>query len=850
LEDFLNSVKDESFNSADESNFEFSSKENRPEIEISTRNIRPTTRGKFIFVGKEKFYIKGVTYGPFRPDTGGSEYHSPELVSRDFDLMSENEINTVRTYTVPPLWLLDLAEEKNLRVMVGLPWEQHITFLDDKKRVKMIRNGLKQDIRSCQEHPAVLSYAIGNEIPASIVRWYGPQRVENLLWELYEDSKSVDPDGLVTYVNYPTTEYLQLPFIDFVCFNVFLEEENRLKSYLARLQNLVDERPLVMTEIGLDSRRNGEIEQANSLGWQIGSVFEAGAAGVIVFSWTDEWHRGGEDIDDWDFGLTRRDRKIKPALSTVKRTFAQTPFSDESDWPRISVVVCTYNGSSTILDCLEGIGELDYPDYEVIVVNDGSSKVVADIVRNYDYQLINIEHQGLSAARNVGMRAASGEIVAYIDDDARPDKDWLRYLATTFKTSDHIAVGGPNLSPPGDGQIAECVGNSPGNPTHVLISDEEAEHIPGCNMAFRKSALEDVGGFDSRYWIAGDDVEICWRLRQRGWTLGYNPSAIVWHHRRNSIRTYLKQQMNYGKAEALLEMKWPEKYRRRVSHGMWGTNLFQSIYESSPPTFLSIARMPEWYLLIVLLMLLFSIGLLWRPLLFVYPLLSLTLATTIYQAFLSSRDATFSTGNRLSINLFKLRVTTLFLHLVQPLARLWGRLNGGLNPFRRFKAPSFVETSPRQFEVWSESWRAPEKWFENLESYLKCQNTVIKRGGEFDRWDFEIRGGLFGAVRTLIVVEEHGSGRQMLKFRIWPKFLRSIITLFFIFLSFTLWSIVDQAWLASVVLGGLSALFGIRMLLDYTDAKAILQIAIHGLTPVRFRRGDSKEDQLVVKSAN
>jgi hypothetical protein len=257
LEDFLNSVKDESFNSADESNFEFSSKENRPEIEISTRNIRPTTRGKFIFVGKEKFYIKGVTYGPFRPDTGGSEYHSPELVSRDFDLMSENEINTVRTYTVPPLWLLDLAEEKNLRVMVGLPWEQHITFLDDKKRVKMIRNGLKQDIRSCQEHPAVLSYAIGNEIPASIVRWYGPQRVENLLWELYEDSKSVDPDGLVTYVNYPTTEYLQLPFIDFVCFNVFLEEENRLKSYLARLQNLVDERPLVMTEIGLMANRIG-----------------------------------------------------------------------------------------------------------------------------------------------------------------------------------------------------------------------------------------------------------------------------------------------------------------------------------------------------------------------------------------------------------------------------------------------------------------------------------------------------------------------------------------------------------------------------------------------------------------
>jgi GT2 family glycosyltransferase len=87
-------------------------------------------------------------------------------------------------------------------------------------------------------------------------------------------------------------------------------------------------------------------------------------------------------------------------------------------------------------------------------------------------------------------------------------------------------VGGPNITHPGDGPIAECVGKSPGNATHVLLSDREAEHIPGCNMAFRKAYLEEIGGFDKRFRVAGDDVDICWRLQQRGWTLGFSPAAV------------------------------------------------------------------------------------------------------------------------------------------------------------------------------------------------------------------------------------------------------------------------------------------------------------------------------------
>ena len=109
-----------------------------PEIPPTTADAwrlhRPKVQGKFLFVGETKFWIRGVTYGTFRPDADGHEYQDPETVERDFAQMAENGLNAVRTYTVPPRWLLDTAQRHGLRVMVGLPWEQHITFLDDKKR--------------------------------------------------------------------------------------------------------------------------------------------------------------------------------------------------------------------------------------------------------------------------------------------------------------------------------------------------------------------------------------------------------------------------------------------------------------------------------------------------------------------------------------------------------------------------------------------------------------------------------------------------------------------------------------------------------------------------------------------
>src|SRR2546422_10369010 len=196
--------------------------------------------------------------------------------------------------------------------MVGLSAEQYLGFLiDRKKSVSEIEAVVRAKVRECAGHPALLCYALGNEIPAPMARWLGRRKIERYLERLYRAFKEEDPDGLVTYVNYPTTEYLHLPFLDLVCFNVYLESPERFEAYLGRLQNIAGDRPLIMSELGLDGLRNGDEAQARSLDWQVRTAFATGCAGGFVFSGTDEWFRHGHVVEGMAFCLTRDDPSFK-----------------------------------------------------------------------------------------------------------------------------------------------------------------------------------------------------------------------------------------------------------------------------------------------------------------------------------------------------------------------------------------------------------------------------------------------------------------------------------------------------------------------------------------------------------
>src|SRR3989475_428216 len=545
---------------------------------LPKRGGRLEARGKFFFTGTQKILLKGVTYGPFAPDAFGSQFHDPRAVAADLDLMAELGANTLRTFTIPPRWLLDLAGDRNLRVLAGIPWAEHVCFLDSKELTQRIRRTVAEAVKACGGHPAVAAYLVGNEIPPDIVRWYGAPRVSAFLRQLVDITKSIDPATLVGYANFPSTEYLETDFTDFLAFNVYLHREEDLRRYLYRLHMLAGDRPLVLTEFGMDSLREGEQSQAATLSRQVRAALEVGVAGTCIFSFTDEWFTGGEDVRDWGFGLVDRDRRTKPAFLAVQRCYDTDELPALSEYPKVSVVVCAYNAESTMAPCLDSLRDLRYPTYEVVVVDDGSTDRTGHIADEYDdFHVIHQENKGLSAARNVGIAASTGDIIAFTDSDCVVDPDWLHYLVATFLTSGKAAVGGPNLPPPEDSVVASCVAASPGGPLHVLLNDEEAEHIPGCNMAFRREVLEEIGGFDPIYRAAGDDVDVCWRLQERGHRIAFSPAAMVWHFRRNTVKAYVGQQRGYGKAEGLLYFKHPQRFNA-LGYSRWRGRIYGGIY--------------------------------------------------------------------------------------------------------------------------------------------------------------------------------------------------------------------------------------------------------------------------------
>ena len=257
------------------------------------------------------------------------------------------------------------------------------------------------------------------------------------------------PGALITYVNHPPTEHLNLPFLDVVSHNVYLEREPDFRKYLARLQSLAGDRPVFLAELGLDAHGHGQEQQQRFLEWQLRAVFEKGLCGAAVYSWTDEWSIFSQDIEGWGFGLTDADRRPKPALETVQNIYTSDLYAlRATKWPRVSVVVASYNGGRTLDECLQSLVNLTYPDYEVVVIDDGSADNTPEIVAQHDVRCIRTENGGLSCARNLGIEASTGEIVAFIDSDAYADPDWLFYIVTALREQDAAAVGGPNLAPP------------------------------------------------------------------------------------------------------------------------------------------------------------------------------------------------------------------------------------------------------------------------------------------------------------------------------------------------------------------------------------------------------------------
>ena len=784
-------------------------------------SIHASVSGKFLEAAGERLLVKGVSYGTFVPDADGHCFPDLDRISRDFKAIAELGANTVRTYTPASPALLDEAARRNLYVFAGMPWPQHITFLDNRETTREIRRSVARHVRALAGHPATLLIALGNEIPPGVVRWYGRRRIEMFLRELYNDAKAAAPDALLTYVNFPPTEYLETPFFDVCAFNVFLHEEADLRAYLARLHNIAGPRPLLVAELGADSLRHGEVHQAALVATQLRTALAEGTCGAVVFAWTDDWWRGGRTVDDWAFGLVDAGRRAKLAHQAVRRVFTSAPFREhqQTTWPRVSVVVCAHNAADTIDECLASLEALRYPDFEIVLVNDGSTDGTDAIAaRRPRVRVISTPNGGLAAARNVGLYRSDGEIVAYTDADVRVDPDWLAYLVQPFVMSDVMAAGGPNIVPPEDPWFAQAVARAPGSPTHVLLDDRLAEHVPGCNCAFRRTALTAIGGFNPTFLRADDDVDVCWRLQDRGWNIAYAPAALVWHHHRAGVRAYLRQQVGYGEGEAWLIREHPEKFVHghvawrghiysplpfirslsslRVNAGPFGSAPFPSIYRTDAHPF---AYMPHsgrwqvtWITLLILAALAGPAGSSYAPELLAAGLVAMV-ATVIKCVLygMHSDVAGLPQIGRLSPwpsrGVYHAMIAA--LHFLQPFARLYGHMRGALTaPARgssRGRARSKSAVLPAVSGLadgirlilggrvekifWSQAWLDVRTPLIAAAEYLRGQRAVRRielDSGWWEDRDVTIVDRAWVRFDMRALVEDHGSAGCVYRFAV------------------------------------------------------------------------------------
>jgi hypothetical protein len=758
--------------------------------------------GKFFHLegSVEAFGLRGVSYGPFSPETAAD-------VDADFARIASLGFNAVRVHELPAAAMLAAAEKHGLRLICGVPWAEHVDFLGDAAVWQSVRRAVVEAARFLAPFPCVAALLVGNEIEKTLVRWMRPQRVRAALEELIALARAEAPQLLVSYATYPSTEYLVPRNADFLAVNVYLERREDYARYLARLHNLAGNKPMVISEFGVDTAAQGEAEQAAAMRWWHAENLAAGVAGAVWFSFTDEWFRGGGAVTRWQFGLTTSHRQEKAACAVARDLPAI--LAPPARAPRFSVIVCTRNGARTLQTCLQSLQRLNYPDYEVIVVDDGSTDATAQIAQAFpEVKYHKKAHAGLSAARNRGAELANGEIVAFTDDDCQAHPDWLLHLSHAFAEAVVLAAGGPNIPPTPRNRVERVVAAAPGAPAHVLMNDTEAEHLPGCNLAVRKSAMAAIGGFDVDFTVAGDDVDFCWRLREHGGrgSLRFVPAAMVWHHRRFTVRAYLRQQSGYGDAEALLMAAHPARFgplggarwlggiygdhlpaddprEGSIFHGALGLGAFQTIYAAQ-----GAFRWWDWltgliWLLLALVALLLGAG--WSTVCF--PVFAMAAAWRV-----AARNGRLC-GLNSGFDFMVLSWLCFLQPVVREMARVRGMITHSARPTWQPVLPEIIPPlKPRKHSLclatrafWSSENGDRHALLDALVRELERQRRVIRLDDGWRWHDIEVSPQKEVSRAFLTVTEYHGNGRCLTRVRCLLRLSRAAVWNVLLWVAFT-----------------------------------------------------------------
>ena len=219
--------------------------------------------------------------------------------------------------------------------------------------------------------------------------------------------------------------------------------------------------------------------------------------------------------------------------------------------PLVSIVIACPRRSWMLDECLEAIRGQSYTNWECIVLPDDEEKAEGEVG---DVRFISTGKVRPAEKRNIGIREAKGEIIAFIDDDAYPEAHWLEYAVKYFGDKDIGAVGGPGVTPPGDAKMAALGGRVYDN---WLVSGNyryryhaggvrmDVEDYPSCNLFVRKDILDRIGGYRTDFW-PGEDTLLCKDIIDNWKRIVYDPWVVVYHHRRPLFLPHLRQLGRYA----------------------------------------------------------------------------------------------------------------------------------------------------------------------------------------------------------------------------------------------------------------------------------------------------------------
>lgn len=216
-------------------------------------------------------------------------------------------------------------------------------------------------------------------------------------------------------------------------------------------------------------------------------------------------------------------------------------------FPRVSVIVAAYNCESTIAKCIEEILALDYPAYDVIVVDNNSTDSTSKIIKKYDVICLLEKKKGWPAARNTGIAYSKEKFVANIDADCFPSGDWLNKLMLAFNGDNVGCVVGKTLVE--EGKTLAQRYYSTGNPFGIEHKIGKTKYVPwggGNNVMVRKVFVE-AGGYDSNMFTSGADIEFHLRLENKvGFKTIYEPKAVIYHEARGSVKEFFSVGARYA----------------------------------------------------------------------------------------------------------------------------------------------------------------------------------------------------------------------------------------------------------------------------------------------------------------